>query len=140
MATAPDRSPKEGESPQNSIGGKLPRETILLVDDEQSIRHLLAIYLRTSGYTVLEAGNGQEAFTLCSEKYLIIDLLITDHGMPLMSGLHLIERVAALRPAMRIILMTGRDELTSHPMPGVEVLAKPFSLEAVCSMVRKLLK
>lgn len=140
MATAPDRSPEEGKSPQDSTGGKPPRATILLVDDERSIRHLLAIYLRTSGYTVLEAGNGQEALTLCSDKDLVIDLLITDHGMPLLNGRDLIGRVAPLRPAMRIILMTGQDELTSHQMPGVEVLAKPFKLDAVCSMVREILK
>jgi DNA-binding response OmpR family regulator len=140
MATVPDRSLGKGASPQDSTDGKPIRATILLAEDEQSIRHLLATYLRATGYTVLEASNGQEASTLCAEKALIINLLITDFGMPLLNGRDLIERVAPLRPAMRIILMTGRDEQTSHQMPGVEMLAKPFRLEAVFSMVRRILK
>jgi CheY-like chemotaxis protein len=117
-------------------------EAILLVEDESIVRELLARVLRTHGYAVIEAANGEEALAIAHAEPMI-DLLLTDVVMPGMSGRELSERLAAQRPGLRILYMSGyTDEAIVHH--GVregeaEFIAKPFTPDALARKVRGVL-
>jgi PAS domain S-box-containing protein len=123
----------------------LPRgsETILIVEDELSLRGLITRALRAHGYTVLEAANGQEALPLAEAHRSNIQLLVTDVVMPGMSGQTLAERVIKICPGVKIIFISG---YISNPMVrdairriGSHFLQKPFSLSELGRAVREAL-
>jgi len=105
-------------------------ETILLVEDEDVLRTLLAKFLRLYGYQVLEARHGGEALLLCERHPETIHLMVTDVVMPQMSGRELADRLAPLRPAMKVVYMSGyTDDFMVHYDVGdlsVPFLQKPF--------------
>ena len=107
------------------------RRTILVVDDEPSIRKLVTVMLEEKGYGVLAAGNGENAVRLCRENPAI-DLLLTDVVAPGMSGPAIADQVAALNPAVKVLFMTGYDGtyLVQHyaVAKGYSLLAKPFTM------------
>ena len=97
--------------PAAGAGRKLPgSETLLVVEDEEGVRVLVRDYLRMNGYTVLEAGHGEEALRIAGEHSGEISLMITDVIMPGMNGRELAERMAILRPAMKVLYMSGYAE------------------------------
>jgi len=111
-------------------------KTIMLVEDEPSIRRLLGTALRRCGYEVLEAANGQEAIASFAEHRDAVSLLITDVRMPQMTGPELIRRLRATRPDLKVLCISGcvsnvPDELGD----GVAVLQKPFSRQELISKV-----
>jgi CheY-like chemotaxis protein len=120
----------------------LPRgtETILLVEDEESLRELVRECLEASGYTVLEARHGSEGLHICETHDGAIDLLLTDVIMPAMSGRELAEQVHALRPQARVLYMSGYtdDAVVVHGVVSAEVafLQKPFTAAALARTVR----
>lgn len=85
-------------------------ETILVVEDEDSVRSVTCEILSASGFTVLQASNGQEAFALLSDCSLRVDLLLTDVIMPHMKGTELVRRVLEIRPGLKILYMSGYNE------------------------------
>jgi PAS domain S-box-containing protein len=105
-------------------------ETILLVEDEDVLRGLLAKFLRLYGYTVLEARHGGEALLACERHQGPIHVMVTDVVMPQMSGRELADRLTPLRPEMEIIYMSGytEDALIQHGVADLSVafLQKPF--------------
>jgi PAS domain S-box-containing protein len=117
-------------------------ETILLVEDESIVRELVARVLGTHGYAVIEAADGEEALAIAQAEPTI-DLLLTDVVMPGISGRELAERLAASRPELRILYMSGyTDEAIVHH--GVregeaEFIAKPFTPDALARKVRGVL-
>jgi two-component system cell cycle sensor histidine kinase/response regulator CckA len=125
---------------------ELPRgtETVLLVEDEPSVRELAARALRQQGYTVLEAASGKEALQL-SKEYgeKEIHLLFTDVVLPQMSGKRLAERLKELRPQVKVLFTSGYADnaVVQHQVlePGVEFLAKPFSPAVLARKVRQIL-
>lgn len=105
-------------------------ETILLVEDEDMLRGLLAKFLRLYGYTVLEARHGGEALLTCERHPGPIHLMVTDVVMPQMSGRELADRLTPLRPEMQVLYMSGytEDALVQHGVADLSVafLQKPF--------------
>ena len=100
--------------------------TILAVDDDPIILMNTAALLEDLGHAVIEAGSGQEALEFLEHRPEI-DLLITDHAMPGMTGSELIDAVRSLRPDISIILATGFAAETITRAPGLKRLNKPYS-------------
>jgi two-component system cell cycle sensor histidine kinase/response regulator CckA len=126
--------------------GDFPRgeETILLVEDEDSLRSLTAKVLCDQGYTVLEAANGEEAMRLaCEPAHKKIDLVLTDLVMPQMGGKELVEQFKHLHPESRILFISGyTDGIIIHQAslsPETPFLQKPFSPMELARKVRAVL-
>jgi signal transduction histidine kinase/ActR/RegA family two-component response regulator len=118
-------------------------ETLLVVEDEDELRDLLAEVLETSGYTVLQAQNCADAIKLCAEREGSIDLLLTDVVMPQMSGRELADRLQKACPTMKVLYMSGYTDgaIVHHGIlaAGVSFLQKPFTPVTVGQKVREVL-
>jgi len=105
--------------------------TVLLVEDEEQVRTLASSILRRQGYQVLEAENGGEALLLCEQHEGSIDILVSDVVMKHINGPQLAERLAAIRPDMRVLFMSGyTDDLIARYgvlSPDVAFLQKPLT-------------
>ena len=124
----------------------LPRgtETILLAEDDPSLREMSATLLRRLGYTVLTAANGVEALGLKQQRDIgHIDLLFTDVVMPHMSGKELSDRIRAIYPHTKILFTSAYTEsaIVHQGMlnEGVALLQKPFAPSALANKVREVL-
>jgi len=113
--------------------------TILLVEDELSLRRLTQRSLREAGYVVLEAGDAPEAVAIARRAASPIDLLLTDVVMPGMSGGDLAKKLSSERPGMHILFMSGYTdgaiEVHGDLRPGLVVLRKPFTRETLLRAV-----
>lgn len=124
-------------------GALLPRghETILVVDDDDSLRSILKQILSHQGFRVVEAGNGVEASVVLRRRVQELDLLLIDAVLPGRSGLEIIAEVRTLRPDLPVLLITGysREALGARIRDSVPVLAKPFGPATVVRRIRRLL-
>jgi PAS domain S-box-containing protein len=132
--------------PQRPNTDDLPRgsETVLLAEDEPSVRMLAARVLRAQGYTVVEAENGDAALQLArSWTGARLDLLLTDVVMPRMSGRTLAGHIQTLFPASAVLFISGYTDnaIVHHNQldPGIIFLQKPFSPAALARKVRDVL-
>jgi PAS domain S-box-containing protein len=118
-------------------------EAILLVEDEHALRQLLAEGLRSYGYTVLEAGNGQSGISLADTSTTRIDLLLTDVILPDISGQQVADHIIGLRPSLKRVFMSGyaADYVSARGGAKSEVtmLEKPFTLGTLLQVVRETL-
>ena len=118
-------------------------ETVLLVEDDESMRDLTRHCLEMGGYTVLGVRDGEAAIRIASEQKGPIHLLLTDVVMPGINGRQLAESLSVLRPNMRVLYMSGytADLIAQRGVlePQVALLEKPFTREALFSKVRTVL-
>jgi two-component system cell cycle sensor histidine kinase/response regulator CckA len=118
-------------------------ETILVVEDDDSVRTLIRSVLKRAGYEVLEARNGGEALVLCESHVSAIDLVLTDVVMPQMSGRELANRLTATRPEIRLLFMSGYTDAAIVEQgtidPRTPFLQKPFTPVVLGRKVRQIL-
>jgi CheY-like chemotaxis protein len=119
-------------------------ETILLVDDDESVRTLVRDCLQQQGYTVLEARVNSEALLMARRHEGPIHLMVADVMMPGINGRELAYMLASSRPHMKVLYISGypleivREKLRDPDMANF--LQKPFPIETLVSKVRELLK
>jgi two-component system, cell cycle sensor histidine kinase and response regulator CckA len=118
-------------------------ETILLVEDAESLRKLTRSFLESHGFRVLVAQNGEEAIQVEAQHSGKIDLLLTDVVMPGMNGRVLSERLLPKQPGIRVLYMSGYTDtfIAGHGVldQGTALLNKPFTEEALIGKVREVL-
>ncbi|HET8578019.1 MAG TPA: ATP-binding protein [Methylomirabilota bacterium] len=137
-AVTPIETPIVDDGPKTARG-----ETILLVEDAQRVRAVVREILEMNGYGVLEARHGAEALEISGKHPGPIHLMVTDVVMPQMSGRELAQRLAPLRPEMRVLYMSGYtdDAIVRHGVlgAGMAFLSKPFTPDALAAKVREVL-
>ena len=117
-------------------------ETILLVEDEDSVRQLTSRILSGFGYNVLEARYGTEGLKLASDYEGKIDLVLSDVVMPQLSGPDMVEQMYKIRPGIKVLYISGftQDRTLRDPSGGaVALVMKPFSRERLARKVREAL-
>jgi signal transduction histidine kinase/CheY-like chemotaxis protein len=119
------------------------RATVLLAEDESSVRSLVCTVLRANGYAVLEAGDGREALALWDRHGGAVDLVLTDLLMPHLGGTELAARLREQRPELPVIFMSAYtdDELVPEGLRavGIPFLQKPFRPDALMEVLRQTL-
>lgn len=130
--------------PAEEKSGPSNKETILLVEDEPSVRNLIARGLRQHGYVVLEAANGPEALQQAALSAGAIHLLLTDVVMPEMSGKTLAARLTSSFPGVKTLYISGYTNNALQP-PGepdseVAFLQKPFTTDVLIRKVREVMQ
>jgi len=135
-----NKLPTSQSHPVRIQGG---HETILVVDDEESVCQLVQQTLEGEGYTILKAHSGSAALTLARQYQGKIDLILTDVVMPHMSGREMAEQLKTLQPQMKVIFMSGytSDIMVRHGVETAEIefLPKPFSPSKLAAKVREVL-
>ena len=118
-------------------------ETILVVDDEEPVRQLVSRHLRSLGYVVLEASDGNTALRVFDQHHGVVHLLLTDVVMPLMSGRELLDRICLRAPGTRVLFMSGygQDVVLQHSgrQGKIPLLTKPFSRDTMAARLREIL-
>jgi len=136
-------APNAWPVPQARSATRGGSETILLAEDDETVRRMVSRALQACGYTVLEARHAAEALALSERYEQPIDLLVTDVVMPQMSGRVLAERLTLLRPQLKVLFISGYmdDAVVRHGLLAAEVhfLPKPFSLSVLVAKVRGVL-
>jgi CheY-like chemotaxis protein len=132
-ARPPDGSGDEGTD-------ELAGLVVLVVDDEPVVRAYVARALALAGIEVAVAADGREALRLVAEDRVRPRVVLTDIEMPSMTGVELAARLLAIRPSIRIVMMTGDSERAQaarrHPAIVDDVLLKPMPIETIVDTVR----
>jgi PAS domain S-box-containing protein len=127
-------------APAAAAGGS---ELVLVLEDEESLRAIVAETLRIAGYTVLEASDPREAVALVAQSPRPIQLLISDVVLPGQSGPETASQIRKAQPGVRVLLMSGyTDRLLDANAsidPGTPFLGKPFTIDALLHKVRAVL-
>jgi len=117
--------------------------SILLVEDEEAVRKMALIFLKTLGYTVHEAVSPMHAIELASDPSIAIDLVITDVVMPEMNGKVMMDRIGEIRPGIPSIYVSG---YSSDVLPidgecdGLHFIQKPYNMKLLSEYIRKVMK
>ena len=142
-----DGAPVRKEAPSDTFDA-LPRaeqgETVLVVDDEPTVRMLVTDVLEELGYAAVEAADGASGLKVLRSD-LRIDLLVTDVGLPGgMNGRQVADAARALRPELKVLFITGYAENAAitggHLDPGMQVLTKPFAMDDLAGRIRSLIE
>jgi signal transduction histidine kinase/ActR/RegA family two-component response regulator len=125
-------------------GPPLGNETILVVEDEEEVRKLVARSLKKQGYKVFEASQGKEALSLCEKQGGPIHLMVTDVVMPEMTGMELAKHIKQVYPDMKVLYMSGynpdRVAIDCENLEkGIEFIQKPFEVYKLARKVREVL-
>lgn len=112
--------------------------TILVVEDDAIVRMLIVDVLEELEFSVLEAADAGDALVLVENPGQVIDLMMTDVGLPDMDGKQLATKVRELRPALPILFASGYAENIDVPA-GMQVIGKPFSIDQLRDKVKSML-
>jgi CheY-like chemotaxis protein len=140
MQPAEERTSLKESTDSPIAGGS---ETILVVEDETTLRELLCGALRSKGYTVVTAEDGQQAVEKFGAERHRIDAVITDIGLPGISGINVFKQLKEIDPQVRVILASGyfepgtREELEGMGARGF--INKPYRTDDVLRMLRRVL-
>ncbi len=137
--TVSEKAPGRAPAPVKTGG----RESILLVEDEEIVRGMLADLLRAEGYTIMAAKHGPEAIEMAAQHAGPIDLLVTDMLMPDMTGGELATRLLATRPNLPVLYVSGYSDEEARGFGNFEgpaqFLQKPFRPDVLLARVREIL-
>jgi CheY-like chemotaxis protein len=118
-------------------------ETVLVVEDDATVRLLVVEVLEELGYRYVEAADAREAIPILQSAQRI-DLMISDVGLPGMNGRQLAEMARGVRPALRVLFVTGYAEnatmRSGFLAPGMDMMTKPFALDALGTKIRAMLE
>ncbi|GJD51813.1 Sensor histidine kinase RcsC [Methylobacterium crusticola] len=119
-------------------------ETVLVVEDDATVRALIGETLGELGYQVLEAADGQAGLGILGDARARVDLVITDVGLPGLNGRQMVDQALAARPSLRVLFITGYAENAAfgngHLAPGMQMITKPFAIEAFTAKVRSMIE
>ena len=128
------------QAPRAAAGGS---ETVLLVEDEESVRQLIRETLQAKGYKVVEAENGEAGVAAAAKHPGKIDMIITDVVMPGMGGREMVKNLAKSRPETKVLYLSGytEDAIVNEGTieSGTAFLQKPFTLQNLSRKVREVL-
>jgi PAS domain S-box-containing protein len=142
LPRARDESPRGVKGASASVASHRTGETILVVEDDETVRHLVVSMLRSGGYRVIAPATAREALRICGEFATPLDLLLTDMVLADTDGATVAEQALAARPDLRVLFMSG---YTEHPVlrlaafPGAPFLHKPFTKAVLTAKVREVL-
>jgi CheY-like chemotaxis protein len=123
--------------------GMLARDRILVVDDNESTRSILAEALEYEGFRVTTAADGQHAWDLVQHTPFSYDLVLTDMRMPAMDGIELLTKITMDLPWIKVIVMTGAADpdlrVKAKLLGAFTVLSKPFRVEQIYQTLRRAL-
>ncbi|MFO7891823.1 MAG: response regulator [bacterium] len=136
----------EEDKQGNDVNIDIPQgsETILLVEDESSVRNLTAKMLEQQGYNVIQAKEGMSALSLFKKNKDKIDLLITDVIMPYLNGVDLVEKIISNHPQIKVLFISGHVDsiLRKHNLQSKDFpfLQKPYTMEILGEKVRQVIE
>jgi two-component system, cell cycle sensor histidine kinase and response regulator CckA len=138
-----DAGEAERETEPTTAEPPTAQRTVLLVEDEASVRRIAHRILEKLGYRVLVGTNGKDALRVAEAHSGAIDLVLSDVLMPEMSGRECVERLSEIRPGLKVIYMSGYTESAIADQgvldEGTEFLQKPFSIDTLAAAVRRVL-
>jgi DNA-binding response OmpR family regulator len=119
------------------------RPTVLVVDDEEDLRDIMRRMLERRGFATLTAGDSDQAIAVCREHPGVIDVLVTDLGLPGVSGGDLARNASGLRPEMGVVYISGlpKDIAVTKGLIGPDALLvkKPFTSDLLLEALRAIL-
>jgi PAS domain S-box-containing protein len=137
-------APEVAQGVTNGRSALSGKETVLLVEDDATVRSVTRRSLDIHGYSVLEARGGEEALAVLGARKGRVDLLVTDVVMPKMGGRELVDAVHGMYPEVRVLFTSGfaDDTITRHGVTTAEVafLQKPYTVESLLGKVREALR
>ena len=136
-------APVKGPDAEGASGPSGGHKTILLVEDDETLRLVIGRMLERLGFSVLPAANGAEALAIFEAQSQCVDLLLTDVVMPELGGPELVERLADRGVLIPVIFMSGySDQAVLRRLtvsPTTQLLRKPFTLDVLLKAVREIL-
>lgn len=140
----PEYKDNTAESMKSDIQLRKGKETILLVEDDHSVRELISQALRNFGYNVIEAPEGETALQLFEDNGKSVQLVISDVVMPKMNGPAMVNKIKKMSPEVKVMFMSGysQDIVLKHGIDSGEVdfLQKPFTMDDVVSRISEIMQ
>ena len=144
LPRAKDLTPPAVKGTSRSMPAQRTGETILVVEDNETVRHLVVAMLKSSGYRVIAPATPREALRICEEFSAPLDLLLTDMVLPETDGAAIAEKAIAARPNLRVLFMSGYTEHPVLRLPGFDrgapFIQKPFTKATLTAKVRDVLQ
>ncbi len=144
LPRAEDASPPAVKGAFGTLPAQRTGETILVVEDDVNVRHLVVSMLRSSGYRVIAPATPSEALRICSEFSTRVDLLLTDMVLPETDGEAVAQKATASRPNLRVLFMSGYTEHGILRLSGFDrgsrFIQKPFTKAMLTAKVREVLQ